>query len=86
MLPFLGQGAGMVIEDCVVLARALVAATSLPEALARYEATRRERTGYAMRKSRQHARYYNSHPDEARAEDFASEIDLNEYDAMTVAI
>lgn len=86
MLPFLGQGAGMVIEDCVVLARALSESGALPEALRRYEAARRDRTGYAMLKSRQHARYYNSHPDEARAEDFTSEIDLNEYDAMTVAI
>ena len=86
MLPFLGQGAGMVIEDCLVLARALTQYGDLPEALARYEAARRERTAYAMLKSRQHARYYNSHPDDARAEDFASEIDLNLYDAMTVAI
>jgi salicylate hydroxylase len=86
MLPFLGQGAGMVIEDCIVLARALARGDDLPAALARYEAARRPRTTYATLKSRQHSRYYNSHPDDARAEDFASEIDLNEYDAMTVAI
>lgn len=86
MLPFLGQGAGMVIEDCVVLARAVTAFTSLGDALARYEAARRDRTTYAMLKSRQHARYYNSHPDQARDEDYTSEIDLNEYDAMTVPL
>ncbi len=56
MLPFLGQGAGMVIEDCVVLARALSLDTGLSEALARYEAVRRPRTTYTTLKSRQHSR------------------------------
>ena len=86
MLPFLGQGAGMVIEDCIVLARALALGGDLADSLGRYEAARRPRTTYATLKSRQHARYYNSHPDEAQDEDYTSEVDLNEYDAMTVGI
>ena len=44
MLPFLGQGAGMTIEDGVVLARCLFTSDSVEEALQRYEAARVERT------------------------------------------
>lgn len=44
MLPFLGQGAGMAIEDAVVLARAFGSSADVFEGLARYEAARRERT------------------------------------------
>jgi salicylate hydroxylase len=45
MLPFMAQGAGMAIEDAVVLARHLegVAAGDAPEALKRYEEARIER-------------------------------------------
>jgi salicylate hydroxylase len=59
MLPFLGQGAAMGIEDAMVLARALVEAGSLPVALARYEAARRERTTFVMQKSRETAHAYH---------------------------
>ena len=44
MLPFLGHGDGMAIEDGVVLARCLFASDSVEEALQRYEAARVERT------------------------------------------
>jgi salicylate hydroxylase len=46
MLPFMAQGAGMAVEDAIVLARALtsVAEAEIPAALLRYEAARRERT------------------------------------------
>lgn len=44
MLPFLGQGAGMAIEDAVILARALEHYADPDEALARYESARRPRT------------------------------------------
>ncbi len=46
MMPFMAQGAGMAIEDAVVLSRTLEAATpvTLAASLARYEAARRERT------------------------------------------
>jgi salicylate hydroxylase len=46
MTPFLGQGAAAAIEDALVLARAFEAASSVPEALARYEAARKERCGF----------------------------------------
>jgi salicylate hydroxylase len=46
MMPFMAQGAGMAIEDAVVLSRALegVSAAGLDAALHRYENARRERT------------------------------------------
>ncbi|MDR5815362.1 FAD-dependent monooxygenase [Caballeronia sp. LZ033] len=46
MMPFMAQGAGMAIEDAVVLSRALegVEASGLGAALSRYERARQERT------------------------------------------
>ncbi|MBM3363952.1 MAG: salicylate hydroxylase, partial [Betaproteobacteria bacterium] len=45
MLPFMAQGAGMAIEDAVVLSRALAQSPSdITAALRRYEDARRERT------------------------------------------
>lgn len=45
MLPFMGQGAAMAIEDGVVLGRALAASPAdIPAALARYDAARGPRT------------------------------------------
>jgi 2-polyprenyl-6-methoxyphenol hydroxylase-like FAD-dependent oxidoreductase len=46
MTPFMAQGAGMAIEDAVVLGRALegVSQNTVPQALARYENSRKERT------------------------------------------
>lgn len=44
MMPFMAQGAGQAVEDAVVLARALKAYDTVPEALARYQDARLERT------------------------------------------
>ncbi len=46
MMPFMAQGAGMAIEDGVVLARCLADASldTVPAALARYQAARHDRT------------------------------------------
>jgi salicylate hydroxylase len=52
MLPFLGQGAAMAIEDGVVLARCLAAAESVPQALQRYEKARVERAAFTLLQSR----------------------------------
>lgn len=54
MLPFMAQGAGMAIEDAVVLTRCLdgVTADGIEEALARYAATRIERTSAVQGGSR----------------------------------
>lgn len=54
MLPFMAQGAGMAIEDAVVLARHLegVSVEDLPAALRRYERARIERTSQIQLGSR----------------------------------
>jgi salicylate hydroxylase len=52
MLPFLGMGAAMGIEDGVVLARCFEAASTVDEALKRYEAARLERTTFVLLASR----------------------------------
>lgn len=44
MLPFMAQGAGMAIEDAVVLARALEQDADVASALRRYESARQDRT------------------------------------------
>jgi salicylate hydroxylase len=60
MLPFLGQGAGMGIEDAVVLARVFADAASTDAALQRYFAARHARTTWVMLKSREAALAYHS--------------------------
>ena len=51
MLPFLGQGVSMAIEDGIVLARALADHGLTPEALTRYEAVRRSRANEIVERS-----------------------------------
>lgn len=60
MMPFMAQGAGMAIEDGVVLARCLAdaakdGAAAVPAALARYQAARHERTSRIQIGSRSNA-------------------------------
>ncbi len=55
MTPFLGQGAATGIEDAVMLARALEAAPTVTEALARYQAARHERTSFIQAESNANA-------------------------------
>jgi salicylate hydroxylase len=51
MLPFLGMGAAMAIEDGMILARAFKAEATVDAAFARYEAARRPRTALIHAKS-----------------------------------
>jgi salicylate hydroxylase len=53
MLPFLGQGAAMAIEDGLILGRAFAAADTVPEALRRYQQARQERTRFVLLESRE---------------------------------
>ncbi|WP_329111124.1 FAD-dependent monooxygenase [Micromonospora sp. NBC_01699] len=50
--PTLAQGAAMALEDALVLARALVAADTVGEALDRYESRRRPRTKWVLDRTR----------------------------------
>jgi salicylate hydroxylase len=67
MLPFLGQGAAMGIEDAMILARAFEVSASHDEALRRYEATRIGRTSFVMGKSREAGLEYHRADAEDRA-------------------
>ena len=51
MLPFMGMGAAMGIEDGVVLGRAFGASDNIDEALQRYEDSRKERANFVMVRS-----------------------------------
>ncbi|MGJ4997808.1 FAD-dependent monooxygenase [Bradyrhizobium sp. HKCCYLS3077] len=64
MLPFAAQGAGMAIEDAVVLANSLAEARTegpgaIPAALKRYAKLRRPRVGRVQRTARQQGRIYH---------------------------
>jgi salicylate hydroxylase len=89
MLPFLGMGAAMAMEDAAVLARCLAAAGRFEDAFARYEAARNERTKFVLLKSRDQGELYQSQtPEQMRSENAAGEFRLGlfEYNPATVAI
>ncbi|MEQ8508644.1 MAG: FAD-dependent monooxygenase [Rhodospirillaceae bacterium] len=52
MLPFMGQGAAMAIEDGVVLARCIAESTDFESAFVRYEKARKDRTAFVQLESR----------------------------------
>ena len=61
MLQYLAQGAGMAMEDAVVLARSVAqAGDDLPEALRRYEAERYLRTGRCQIMARVYGGFYHA--------------------------
>lgn len=60
ILPFLGHGAVLAIEDGVVIARAFQAASSIPEALSRYEAARLPRASFVVLESRQAGKQFHA--------------------------
>ena len=89
MTPFLAQGAVMAIEDGMVLARALEAASDWREGLARYEAARRERGTFVMRESHVNARrMYSRDPDNysISSHKTAESLGLYAYDPVTVTV
>lgn len=87
--PFLGQGAAMAIEDALVLVRAIVAADSVGEAFARYEAARVARANGVLVASRENGlSLTTTDPDRYDEETHRNEesLDLASYDAMTVPV
>jgi salicylate hydroxylase len=89
MTPFLAQGAAMAIEDGLILARAVAAATDWQEALARYEKARRERGTFVMLESHVNAkRIYNRDPDSLsrNSHKSAEALGLYDYNPVTVPI
>lgn len=60
MLPFLGQGAAMAVEDAVILARTIAQSGDMIAALASYQAARIERTSQVMHASRDAVRAFHA--------------------------
>lgn len=60
MLPFLGMGAAMGLEDGAMLGRAFAVSANVDEALVRYEAARKERTKMVLLNSRKQGQIYQS--------------------------
>jgi salicylate hydroxylase len=89
MLPFLGQGAAMAIEDAMLLARAIEAADTIADAFERYELARRERTTFVMLKSRVSGqRLTSANPDDYDASRHQNEetLNLSDYNPVTVSV
>lgn len=60
VLPFLGHGAVLAIEDAVVLARAFAASADYEQAFARYEAARMERAAFVVHESRKAGKQFHA--------------------------
>ncbi len=85
MLPFLGQGGNMAIEDGTVIGRCFEAADGVEEALARYEATRKFRANAVQIISRQKAEELMTFTDE-EALPFRNTGGPPDYDPGTVPL
>ncbi len=85
MLPFLGLGAAMAIEDAVVLARALGQTEDVAAALQVYQGARAQRAGAMLLESRHQGEIFKDGPESARRLDVPREDRLN-YDPSTVAL
>jgi salicylate hydroxylase len=96
LLPFLGQGANMAIEDGMVLARCLTAHADIAEAPHRYEAARLDRTSRMARASLENVSHIHNPKleDLMQARAFMERVGTSgarhdwiyEYDAMTVSV
>lgn len=87
MLPFMGQGAAMAIEDGAVLGRCFAAAATPAEALARYEAARLERAGFILEESALGAdRIQQNGESKTRFARNEDSLGIFEYDPATVPI
>lgn len=88
ILPYLGQGAVLAIEDAVVLGRTFRAAPNVEEALARYEAARVGRARFVVERSRaQAAKFQSADPDSFHHDVPVDEgLGLFDYDPSTVPV
>ncbi len=68
VLPFLGHGAVLAIEDATVLGRAFAESASVGEALARYQAARIPRASFVVHESRNAVKVFHSHEPEKYAQ------------------
>ena len=89
MLPFMGMGAAMGIEDGVIIGRAFGLSENVQEALERYENARKERANFVLLKSRStRERFQSDNPekyDEAKVENEES-LGLFNYQPQNIKI
>jgi len=87
MLPFMGQGAAMAIEDGVVLGRCFAAAARPADALALYDAARTPRTRFIQEQSAAGAdRLQTKHAPNAEPPKGEDALGIFAYDPATVAL
>ena len=89
MLPFLGQGAAMSIEDGVILGRCFSSMSDPIDAINCYEAARKPRTNAVLLGSRdQGRRFQGANPDEYDEEKhkYTDSEELFNYNAATVSV
>jgi salicylate hydroxylase len=88
MLPFMGLGAAMAIEDAMILARALERSTDLATGLADYEANRIPRTAEVLRQSRLQGKLLQSRDPNSysAAQSPTSDSKFFEYDPVTAPL
>jgi salicylate hydroxylase len=83
MTPFLGQGACMALEDALLLGRAFAAASTVDEALRRYETARKARGTNVQLWSREEGMALQ---DPARPRRTALDRGLHDYDPLAVPV
>ncbi len=86
MLPFLGQGAVMAIEDGMVLGRCFAKADTPPDALRLYEAARKQRSTAAQLRTRERARALQGLDSEPNPGRDAEDLGMFDYDPTTIPI
>ena len=91
ILPFLGHGAVLAIEDAIVLSRAFAESATAGEALSRYETARMTRASFVVRESRKAVKIFHSHEPEKYAQKTGGQaaderLGLFDYNPTTVAV
>lgn len=86
VLPFLGFGAALGIEDAIVLARAFAQVPHPAEALRIYQNARRDRANAILLESRRQGEMFDAGPGQARDIPTAERESRVPYDALTAAL
>lgn len=86
MLPFLGLGAAMAIEDAVVLARAWGQCRDVGAALALYQAARLERANLMLLESRRQGQAFREGPQGGQQRTLTTHRERMAYDPATVPL
>ena len=86
MLPFLGQGSSMAIEDGYILARALAESDDPVSGLARYEAARRPRANQVAEESAAQGERKHRSPKPGDTISASLQPEIFEYDATSIEI